>query len=184
MKKNGNCKGELVQTDNIKKKQNFNGTQIEQIRRIKQILDPNIVVLIKETLWRNLMLHEDITERIIKAYYKIYNALGYGFLEKVYENAMMIELRRMGLNTAQQQNIKVYYKSEEVGDYFADIFVENVVIVELKASKTISEDHEAQLINYLKATQIEVGLLLNFGKKPEFKRKIFENRLKNSGLQL
>ena len=126
------------------------------------------------------MLHEDITEKVIKAFYKVYNTLGYGFLEKVYENAMMIELRKMGIQAAQQQNIKVYYEAEEVGDYFADIFVENAVIVELKASKVISEEYEAQLTNYLKATPIEVGLLLNFGKQPEFKRKIFENRLKNN----
>jgi GxxExxY protein len=129
------------------------------------------------------MLHEDITKKIIKAFYKVYNTLGYGFLEKVYENAMMIELRKMGIQAAQQQNIKVYYENEEISDYFADIFVENAVIVELKAAKVISEEHEAQLTNYLKATSIEVGLLLNFGKQPEFKRKIFENRFKNNLVQ-
>ena len=129
------------------------------------------------------MLQKDITEKVIKAFYKVYNTLGYGFLEKVYENAMMIELRKMGVQVAQQQNIKVYYEAEEVGDYFADIFVENVVIVELKAAKVINEEHEAQLTNYLKATPIEVGFLLNFGKQPEFKRKIFENRFKNNLVQ-
>ncbi len=126
------------------------------------------------------MLHEEITEKIINAYYKVYNTLGYGFLEKVYENALAIALRKMGLNVEQQKNIKVYYESEEVGDYYADLFVEDLVIVELKAAKELCEEHEAQLINYLKATTIEVGLLFNFGKEPQFKRKIFENHLKDN----
>ena len=124
------------------------------------------------------MLHKEITDKIINAYYKVYNTLGYGFLEKIYENAMAIELRKSGLKVSQQKNIKVFYEYEEVGDYFADLLVENLVIVELKAAKDISEEHEAQLTNYLKATTIEVGLLLNFGKDPEFKRKIFHNHLK------
>ncbi len=124
------------------------------------------------------MLHEQITEKIIGSFYKVYNTLGYGFLEKVYENAMAIELEKVGLKVSQQKNIKVFYELEEVGDYYADLFVENLVIVELKAAKSICEEHEAQLTNYLKATTIEVGLLLNFGKEPEFKRKIFQNHLK------
>ncbi|OPX35214.1 GxxExxY protein [candidate division KSB1 bacterium 4484_188] len=121
------------------------------------------------------MLHAHITDKIIKAFYKVNNTLGFGFLEKVYENAMAIELRKMGLNVIKQKNIKVFYDNEEVGDYYADLLVENLVIVELKAASAICEDHEMQLINYLKATQVEVGLLLNFGKKAEFKRKIFTN---------
>ncbi|MEA3494643.1 MAG: GxxExxY protein [Bacteroidota bacterium] len=121
------------------------------------------------------MKHSQITEKIIKAFYKVNNTLGYGFLEKVYENAMIIELRKMGLLVSQQKRIKVYYKNEEVGNYYADLLVDNSVIVELKAAKSLCEEHEAQLINYLKATDIEVGLLLNFGKKAEFKRKIFSN---------
>ena len=126
------------------------------------------------------MLHERITAKIIKAYYKVYNTLGYGFLEKVYENAMRIELQKMGLSVLQQENIKVFYETKEVGDYYADLLVENLVIVELKAVKNICEQHETQLINYLKATKIEVGLLLNFGTSAEFKRKIFHNHLKKS----
>jgi len=126
------------------------------------------------------MLHEEITDKIIGAYYKVYNTLGYGFLEKVYENAMRIELRKMGFEVLQQENIKVYYEAEEVGDYYADLLVENLVIVELKAAKEICEEHEAQLTNYLRATKIEVGLLLNFGTRAEFKRKIFHNHLKKS----
>lgn len=121
------------------------------------------------------MLHADITEKIIQAYYKVHRTLGYGFLEKVYENAMRIELRKMGCKVEQQKNIKVYYETEEVGDYYADLLVDDLVIVESKAATVLSNDHEAQLINYLKATQIEVGLLINFGKKPEFKRKIYTN---------
>ena len=124
------------------------------------------------------MLHEAITEKIIGDFYKVYNTLGYGFLEKVYENAMVIELRKDGFKTEQQKNIKVYYDSVEIGDYFADILVDELVILELKAAKSLDPAHEAQLTNYLKATQIEVGLLFNFGKEPEFKRKIFHNQFK------
>lgn len=123
--------------------------------------------------------YQDITEKIIKAFYNVYNSLGYGFLEKVYENAMMIELRSLNLNCEKQKQIKVYYKNENVGEYFADIIVEDKVIIELKAAESLIEEHEHQLLNYLKATEIEVGLLLNFGKKPQFKRQIFENSFKN-----
>jgi GxxExxY protein len=121
------------------------------------------------------LLHKDITNAVIKAFYKVYNQLGYGFLEKVYENAMMIELKKMGLHCQKQRPIKVYYLGEEIGDYFADIVVEDIIILELKAAESLCEDHEYQLINYLKATDIEVDLLFNFGKKPEFKRKVFQN---------
>ncbi len=121
------------------------------------------------------MLHANITEKIIKAFYKVNNSLGFGFLEKVYENSMAIALKKLGCKVLQQQSIKVYYENEEVGDYYADLIVDDLVIVELKAAESLREEHEAQLINYLKATKIEVGLLLNFGKKPEFKRKIFTN---------
>ena len=99
-------------------------------------------------------------------------------LHGVNENAMAIELRKTGFKVKQQENIKVYYESEEVGDYFADLLIEDLVIIELKAADEISEKHEAQLINYLKATAIEVGLLLNFGKTPQFRRKIFDNEYK------
>ena len=121
------------------------------------------------------VIHKETTDIILKAYYKVYNSLGHGFLEKVYENAMLIELKKQGLNISTQQNIKVYYESIEVGDYFADIIVNNIVIIELKATEELSRAHEAQLLNYLKATKIEVGLLLNFGKEAEFKRKVFTN---------
>jgi len=121
------------------------------------------------------MLHSELTEKIIKAFYKVYNTLGYGFLEKVYENALVIELKKMGFHISQQYNIKVYYDGVIVGDYFADIIVEDNVIIELKSAESLREEHKFQLINYLKATEKEVGLLLNFGKTPEFKRAIFTN---------
>ncbi len=119
--------------------------------------------------------HSEITEKIIKAFYKVYNTLGYGFLEKVYENALFMELLEAGLPVKKQEQIKVYYEETEIGVYFADLIVGESVIVELKAAETLCEEHEFQLINYLKATEIEVGLLLNFGKKPELKRKVFSN---------
>ena len=121
------------------------------------------------------MLHRQITDKILKAFYSVYNDLGYGFLEKVYENALIHELRKMGLNVARQKPIKVYYDNVLVGEYFADIIVENAVIVELKAAEVLYESYTNQLINYLKATEIEVGFLLNFGEEPEFARKILTN---------
>ncbi len=122
--------------------------------------------------------HTKITEQIIKAYYTVYNTLGYGFLEKVYENAMVIELHKLGLEVKKQQNIKVFYDNQEVDDYYSDLMVEGKVIVELKAAKNLCEEHEAQLLNYLKATDIEVGLLLNFGKEAQLKRKVFSKEYK------
>jgi GxxExxY protein len=121
------------------------------------------------------LLHKDVTDKIIQAFYKVYNDLGFGFLEKVYENALFIELTRMDLFCIKQKRIKVYYQDQIVGDYFADLIVSECVIIELKAAENLCQEHELQLINYLKATHIEVGLLLNFGKKPEFRRKIFTN---------
>jgi len=123
-----------------------------------------------------MLLQEDITNKIIKAYYNVYNTLGYGFLEKVYENAMMIELKKAGLNSRRQVPISVFYEEQLVGSYFADILVEDSIVVELKAAENLCEEHEVQLINYLKATNLEIGLLFNFGKKPQFKRKIYTNK--------
>ena len=120
--------------------------------------------------------HSETTGAIIKAFYKVYNTLGFGFLEKVYENALVIELRESGLLVEQQKPIFVYYQGQLVGEYYADLVVNNCVILELKSAETISRAHEAQLINYLRATEFEVGLLLNFGQTAEYRRKIFENR--------
>ncbi len=119
--------------------------------------------------------YSDLTEKIIKCFYKVYNALGYGFLEKVYQNALLIELHNAGLFVQAQKQIKVFYNKSVVGEYYADIIVNDCVIFELKAAEAVVEEHEFQLINYLKATEIEVGSLLNFGKKPEIRRKIFTN---------
>ena len=129
------------------------------------------------------MLHEEITSDIINAFYHVYNTLGYGFLEKVNENALAKELAKRGHAIKQQVPIQVLYEGETVGEYFADILVDDKVILELKVAEEIAEAHEAQLINYLKATNTQVGLLLNFGPKAEFKRKIFtkgKNRTRRS----
>ncbi len=124
------------------------------------------------------MLHEEITSDIINAFYHVYNTLGYGFLEKVYENALAQELDKRGHTVRQQVPIQVFYDGQAVGEYFADLFVDEKVILELKAAEEIAKAHEAQLVNYLKATDIQVGLLLNFGPKAEFIRKIFTKRRK------
>ncbi len=121
------------------------------------------------------MKHEELTQQIIKAFYIVYNVLGYGFPEKVYERAMAIELRKMDLRVVCQQPIKVYYKDQVVGDFYADMLVEDYIIVELKATRTLAKEDEAQVLNYLNATVYEVGLLLNFDPKPQVKRKIFDN---------
>ena len=122
--------------------------------------------------------HKELTEKTINIFYRVYNKLGYGFLEKVYENAMMIEFKREDILAVSQSPIKVFYEGEVIGEYYADILVDNKVIVEIKAAKQLVEENEAQLLNYLKATDIEVGLLLNFGTKPEVKRKVFDNTRK------
>ncbi len=124
------------------------------------------------------MKYKGLTEQIIKAFYTVYNTLGYGFLEKVYERALAIELVKMGLTVTCQYPINVYYDGQVVGEFFADILVNECIIVELKATRGLVKEDEAQLLNYLNATEYEVGLLLNFGPKPEIKRKIFDNERK------
>ena len=121
------------------------------------------------------MLHQEVTGKIIRAFYTVYNTLGYGFLEKVYENALAHELAKQGLEARQQVPVRVYYDGLSVGEYWADMVVEGCVIVELKAAESLRPEHAAQLVNYLKATEMEVGLLFNFGPKPEFTRKLFTN---------
>ena len=120
-------------------------------------------------------LYKDKTEKILKCFYKVYNTLGFGFLEKVYQNSLLLELKKQGFHCESQKPIKVRYENTIVGDYYADIIVDECIILELKAMESLCEEHEYQLIYYLKATEIELGLLLNFGKKPEFKRRIFTN---------
>ncbi len=123
-----------------------------------------------------ILKHGELTDKILGAFYKVYNALGHGFLEKVYENALVRELRKLGLEVKQQAPIHVYYDGEIVGEYFADLIVEDKVIIELKAAESIVDAHLAQLTNYLKATRQEVGLVLNFGSEPTFARRVFENK--------
>jgi len=122
------------------------------------------------------MLYKNLTGQIIESFYKVYNQLGYGFLEKVYENALHKKLRKQGLECTSQIPIKVYYEGAVVGEYFADLIVNEKIVVELKASENLTKANEIQLINYLKATNLEVGLLFNFGKQPQFRRKIFTNK--------
>ncbi len=117
--------------------------------------------------------YRDLTDRV-------YNRLGYGFLEKVYENAMMFEFRKEGIPATAQYPIKVFYEGNTIGEYNADIFVDNKIIIELKASRNLAEENEAQLLNYLKATNVEVGLLMNFGTRPEIKRKAFDKARKQT----
>ena len=124
--------------------------------------------------------HGDITDLILRAFFEIYGELGYGFLEKVYENCMVIACRKLGLKMSPQYSVKVHFQNQIVGEHQIDILVNDLVIVELKAVRTLLEEHEAQLLNYLKATPFEVGLLLNFGPKPEYRRKILDNDRKGN----
>ena len=123
----------------------------------------------------NNLLHKELTDTIIACFYQVYNDLGYGFLERVYQNALYFALIDEGLQCEAEKSVKVYHNGRVVGDYRADLLVENCVLLELKASEELNPANEKQLINYLKATEFEVGLLLNFGKKPQVKRKIFSN---------
>ena len=127
-----------------------------------------------------ILKHREITELALKAFYTVYNELGYGFLENVYENAIAIEGTDLGLTIRQQVPIEVIYKKQKVGHYEADLVVNDLVIVELKAAEELSKKHVAQLLNYLKATRFEVGLLRNFGPTPVFKRKAFDNARKGT----
>ncbi len=121
------------------------------------------------------MLHEALTEEIIYWFYQVHNKLGFGFLEKVYKNALYLELTDAGLKCETEKPINVYYNGKVVGVFYADIVVDDKVILELKAVESMCKEHEYQLINYLKACELEVGLLLNFGKKAEMKRLIYTN---------
>jgi len=123
--------------------------------------------------------HSELTDQIIQAFYCVYNELGFGFLENVYQNALYFELSKKGLNVEAQKSIDVYYQNQVVGKYKADLIVDDLIILELKAVDALVAEHELQLINYLKATDKEVGLLLNFGMKPEIRRKAFDNSRKN-----
>jgi GxxExxY protein len=118
-------------------------------------------------------LYEDTTKKIINCFYKVYDELGNGFLESVYEKSLMIELSNVGLSAVNQKSLAVYYKNQLVGDFKSDIIVEDKILIEIKAVNRLVSNHEAQLINYLKATRIKLGLLVNFGEKLDFKRRVF-----------
>ncbi len=121
----------------------------------------------------NNLLFAEITDKIIACAYDVHNKLGFGFSEKVYQNAMMIKLFQKQLPSIQQAPINVHFEDQLVGEYFADIFVDNKIIVELKAVSVLSKAHEVQLINYLKATKVKVGLLINFAEKLKIVRRVF-----------
>lgn len=121
------------------------------------------------------MKHQDLTDKIIGVYYEVYNELGHGFLESVYEKAMIIAFEERGILVESQVEIPVWFHGQRAGIFYADLLIEKLVIVELKAVRTLDSSHEAQLLNYLRATEIEIGLLLNFGLKPEIKRCISDN---------
>ena len=124
--------------------------------------------------------HSELTGTILGAFFQLYKEMGHGFSEKVYETAFAILLEELGLVVERQRPIKVYFHGRLVGEYIADMVVNGVVLVELKAVEKLTNAHEAQLLNYLKATEIEVGLLLNFGLEAEFRRKIYDNARKGS----
>jgi GxxExxY protein len=123
------------------------------------------------------MKHEELTSQIIESAYAVHNTLGFGFLENVYQNALIIELEKAGLTAEKEKPVKVLYDGKVIGDYIADIIVENTVILELKSVKDLHPAHEAQLVNYLKATGLEVGLLINFAHSVQVKRKVLDNRV-------
>ena len=119
--------------------------------------------------------HGLVTDKILRVFYDVYNELGHGFLESVYHRSLVVALQSVGLNVCSPVDIPVWFRGTQVGSFEADILVENCVLLELKAARTLDPSHHAQLLNYLRATDIEVGLLLNFGERPEFKRVIFDN---------
>jgi len=122
--------------------------------------------------------YSELTDKIIEAFYCVYHELGFGFLESVYQNALYLELLKRGFRVEAQKAINVYYQTQLVGKYRADLIVDDLIILELKAADYLVHENELQLINYLKSTDKEVGLLLNFGVKPEIRRKAFDNRRK------
>jgi len=122
--------------------------------------------------------HPELTEKIIGVFFDVYNESGHGFLESVYEQALAIALTDAGIKVQQQLPLAVWFRAHRVGDFKADMLADDKVLLELKAARTIDLAHEKQLLNYLRATDIEVGLLLNFGNKPEFRRLVFENERK------
>ena len=137
---------------------------------------------IKSDTWQTDMnaelIHAELTDKLIGIYYDLYNELGHGFLESVYQKAFALVLRQEGIAYQQQIPIRVIFRGEEMGEFFADLLVESSVLIELKAVRALEKAHERQLLNYLRATNIEVGLLFNFGPAPQFRRLAFDNSRK------
>ena len=126
--------------------------------------------------------HWDLCHDIIEVFYAVYNELGFGFLEAVYEKALDIALKEAGFTVAHQVETPIWFRGQKIGDYKADLVVNDAVLIELKAARNIDSSHEAQTLNYLRATEFEVALLLNFGPRPSFRRLVFENARKESAL--
>jgi GxxExxY protein len=122
--------------------------------------------------------HSELTDKIIGVFYDVYNELGYGFLESTYGEALSVALEESGLSIARETSVPVWFRGKKVGQYYADMIVERLILLELKAARTLESAHEAQLLHYLRATDIEVGLLLNFGLRPQFRRLLFDNARK------
>lgn len=118
------------------------------------------------------LVHGELSERVIGAFYETYNTLGFGFLESVYESAFALQLEQSGLLVQRQHPIVVHYRGHVVGDFRADLLVESVLLVEIKTARSLLPIHEAQLLNYLKATGLRLGLLVNFGPRPQFRRRV------------
>ncbi|HET8890498.1 MAG TPA: GxxExxY protein [Candidatus Angelobacter sp.] len=122
------------------------------------------------------LLHSGLTEKILGVYYDVYNEIGHGFLESVYNNCMLLAVTKAGMSVRREVPVPVYFRGHDVGQFKADLVVDGSVLIELKAVQTLDRSHEAQIMNYLRATELEVGLLLNFGSpKPQFRRIVFEN---------
>lgn len=126
--------------------------------------------------------HWDLCHNIIEVFYAVYNELGYGFLENVYQEALVIALTEAGFVVAQQVPTPIWFRGRKIGGYKADLIVNDAVLLELKAARSIDLSHEAQTLNYLRATELEVALVLNFGPKPHFRRLVFENERKRGRL--
>jgi len=134
--------------------------------------------LVMDCLPKNLK-HSELTFKIIRVFYDVYNELGHGFLESTYASAMVVALQEAGLRPNPELSVPVWFRGRKIGQYFADFVVDNKILLELKAARNLESAHEAQLLHYLRATEIEVGLLLNFGSKPQFRRLLFDDERKN-----
>jgi GxxExxY protein len=122
--------------------------------------------------------HSDVTDKIIGIFYDVYNELGHGFLESTYAEALVLALGESGLSAAREVPVPVWFRRKKVGQYYADMVIDGIILIELKAARALDSAHEAQLLHYLRATEIEVGLLLNFGLRPQFRRLLFDNERK------